>query len=202
MDKRLFLTWLKINLTLFGCSFAVGLLLAILFPDVMLGFVRDWGARSISISSVLLGEAATQQVLFFKIFAWNGLVSSIFFMTSLVLLAPLISVITGLFYSLGFVSSFSRSIFPVWHSAALIAIETMFIILTITFSSVLGSEIFSVKPKRKDIIHYWKYNWKRLIPEIKRSPKDVFIKNKKELIFFIAVITILILFGAWFETMI
>ena len=43
MNRNIFLKWLKINILFFMGAFIVSLLLALLFPDTMLGFVRSWG---------------------------------------------------------------------------------------------------------------------------------------------------------------
>jgi|GEM_PF-5434817 len=202
MNKEIFLRWLRINILFFVGAFVVSLFLGFLFPDVLLGFVRGWGARSIGVSSALLGNAASKDALFIKIFAWNGLMTVIFFMASLFLLAPLVAVIMGVFYSLGLMSAIERCAVPFWHSPILIAIEASFIILSITFASTLATEIFGVKPERKEIMDFWKKNWKRLFPEQKRSWRVVLTENKKELILFIVTISALLLFGAWFEALI
>jgi len=204
MNKQILIGWLGINTLFFGAAFVVALLLALPFPDTMLGFVRGWGARSRIVSSALLGEAASK--LFFKIFVWNGLLLILCFIASLFLLAPLVAVIMGSFYSLGLMSAIDHFIkgeiwYPLWHSPVLIAIETSFIVLTITLGSSLGTEIFGVKPERKEIMDYWKRNWTKLFPEQKRDWRVVFGESKKELILFIIAILALLLFGVWFEVM-
>ena len=204
MNKEIFLKWVRINILFFVGAFIVALFLTSLFPDTMLGFVRSWGARSRLVSSTLFGEAASKHVLFFRIFAWNGLVLVLYFIASLFLLAPLVSVIMGAFYSLGLMSAIDHFIkgeiwYPLWHSPVLIAIETSFILLTITLGSALSTEIFGVKPERKEIMDYWKRNWKKLLPEQKRDWRVVFEENEKELILFVIIILALLLFGAWFE---
>ena len=45
MNRNIFLKWLKINILFFMGAFIVSLLLALLFPDTMLGFVRSWGGH-------------------------------------------------------------------------------------------------------------------------------------------------------------
>ena len=196
MNRKIFLKWLKINTMFFLGAFFVALLLALLFPDTMLGFVREWGAQSNLVSSTLFGDGN----LFIRIFSWNSLVTALFFLVSLFILAPLIAVIMGTFYSLGLMSAIERGLF--WHSSVLIAIETSFILLAITFASALGSEIFGVNPERKGIMNFWRKNWKKLIPEQKRNWRTVFGKNKREIIFFVIIILALLLFGAWFEALI
>jgi len=196
MNRKIFLKWLKINTMFFMCAFFVALLLALLFPDTMLGFVREWGAQSNLVSSTLFGDGN----LFIRIFSWNSLLTALLFVVSLFILAPLIAVIMGAFYSLGLMSAIERGLF--WHSSILIAIETSFILLAITFASALGSEIFGVNPERKGIMNFWRKNWKKLIPEQKRNWRTVFGKNKREIIFFVIIILALLLFGAWFEALI
>ena len=84
----------------------------------------------------------------------------------------------------------------------MITLEVVFILLTITFASVLSTEIFGVKPERNEIMDFWKKNWKRLFPRQKRDWRVVFIENKKELTLFILIILALLSFGVWFETLI
>lgn len=204
MNKEIFLKWFRIDILFFVSAFIVALFLTSLFPDIMLGFVRSWGARSRLISSTLFGETVSRYALFFKIFAWNGLVLVLCFIASLFLLAPLILVIMGAFYSLGLMSTIDHFIKgeiwrPLWHSPVLTVIETSFILLTITLGSALGTEIFGVKPERKEIMDFWKRNWKKLLPERKRDWRVVFGENKKGLILFIVIILALLLFGACLE---
>ncbi len=84
----------------------------------------------------------------------------------------------------------------------IISFEVFIILLTIIFASALSTEILGVKPERKEIMVHWKKNWKKLFPEQKRNWKIVFKENKKELISFVIIILVLLLFGAWFEVLI
>jgi len=61
----------------------------------------------------------------------------------------------------------------------LITLEVTFILLTITFASVLSTEIFGVKPERNEIMDFWKKNWKRLFLRQKRNWRVVFKKTRK-----------------------
>ena len=204
MNREIFLKWFRINILFLVGAFIVALFLASLFPDTTLGFVRSWGARSRLVSSTLFGEATSKHVLFSRVFAWNGLVLVLCFMASLFLLAPLVSVIMGAFYSLGLMSAIDHFVkgeiwYPLWSSPVLISVEASFILLAITFASALATEIFGVKPERKDIMVFWRKNWKKLFPAQKRKWRIVFDENKKELILFIIILLALLLFGAWFE---
>jgi len=199
MDSHVFLKWLRINALIFAVSFVIGLILVTLFPEATLGFVREWGARSIFTSSALLGESTTAYALFVNVFTWNGLVTLLFFAASLILLAPLISIIMGLFYSMGFMSSLANSVYPAWYSALLIFIEVLFMLIATSAASAIGSSIFAVNPKRKDIADYWKANWNRLLPKTKRSSKDVFRENTTFLTTIAVIIMVLLLIGAWLE---
>ena len=199
MNKDIVLKWLRINVLFFVGAFIVALLLAMLFPDTLLGFVRGWGARSIAISSALLGETVSPHARFLKIFAWNGLMTLLFFVSALFFLAPLIAVIMGTFYSLGLMSALERGVTPLWHSPSLILVETAFILLTLTFASALGTEIFGVKPERKERTAFWRKNRKKLFPEQQREWKVVVTENAHAFILFIMLLLALLLFGAWFE---
>jgi hypothetical protein len=202
-NKQIFMKWLKINGLFFVGAFIVALLLAFLFTDTMLGFVRSWGAYGNSVSPTVL-EPTSKTGLFINILTKNSFMTILYFLASLLFLAPLIAIMSGIFYSLGLMSAIDHFVkgeiwYPLWHSPVLISIEVSFILLAITFASALATEIFGVKPERKEIMNFWKKNWKKLSPEQKRNWSVVFKENKKELILFSVVILALLLFGAWFE---
>ncbi len=121
------------------------------------------------------------------------------FLASLFFLAPLLAVISGIFYPIGLISAIERGVKPMWHSPVLIAIEVVTILLTITVASALATEIFGVQPTRKDYIDFWKKNLKTLFSKRERSPKEVFNENKKELAIFFVVIFVLLVLGTWIE---
>ena len=108
--------------------------------------------------------------------------------------------ISGVFFPLAFVTLIDRGL-PFWYTIILIAIESAFFIITATFASTLGTEIFGIKPERKQLFEYWKKDITKLWywPKQERNWKIVFKENKKELILFTVVILALLLFGAWFE---
>ena len=204
MDGQIFLGWLKINISFFIAAFIVSLLLAFLFPDTMLGFVRGWGEYSRTAGPIVL-EQTSKGDLFVNILAKNSFNTILYFIASLFFLAPLIAAMIGIFYSLGLMSAADHFMkgeiwYPLWSSPVLISIEVSFILLTITFALALGAEIFGVKPERGEIMDFWRENWKRLSPEQKRDWRVVLKENKKEIILFTVIIFALILFGVWFET--
>ena len=201
MNRKMFLKWLKINILFFMCAFIVALLLALLFPDTMLGFVRKWGAYSRAIGPTVV-EPTSKEALFVNILTKNSLMTILYFLASLFFFAPLLAMIGGTFYSLGLMSAIERGVAPFWHSLILITLEVAFILLTITFASVLSTEIFGVKPERNEIMDFWKKDWKRLFPRQKRNWRVVLKENKKELTLFIIIILALFSFGAWFEALI
>jgi len=201
MNRKIFLKWLKMNILFFMGAFIVALLLALLFPDTMLGFARKWGAYIRAVGPTVL-EPTSKEALFVNILTKNSFMTILYFLASLLFFAPLLAMIGGTFYSLGLMSAIGRGVVPFWHSPILITIEVSFILLTITFASALGTEIFGVKPERDEIMDFWKKNWKRLFPEQKRNWRVVFKENKNELILFTVIILALLLFGAWFEILI
>ena len=201
MNRKIYLKWSKINILLFTGAFIVALLSALLFPDTMLGFVRKWGAYSRTVGPTAL-EPTSKEALFANILTKNSFMTILYFLASLFFIAPLLAIIVGTFYSLGLMSAIERGVVPFWQPPILITIEVSFILLTITFASALGTEIFGVKPGINEIMDFWKKNWKRLFPEQKRNWRVVFKENKKELILFIVIILALLLFGAWFEVLI
>ncbi len=172
----------------FMVSFIVAIFFTVLFPDVMLGFVRRWGSYSIDVAPKI-GDSASKGALFVNILAQNSFMILLYFLASLLFLSPLIGSIGGIFYSLRLASAVDHFIrgdiwYPLWASPTLIVLEVAFILLTISFTAALGTEIFGVSPERKGIIDYWKKNWKKLIPEQKRSWRYVFNENRKDIVLY------------------
>jgi len=201
MNRKIFLKWLKINILFFMGAFIGALLSALLFPETMLEFIRKWGAYTRTVGQTVL-KPTTKEALFINILTKNSFMTILYFLASLFYFAPLLAIIGGTFYSLGLISAIEHGVVPFWHSPILIATEVSFILLTITFASALGTEIFGVKPERNEIMDFWKKNWKRIFPEQKRKWRVVFKENKRETILFTVIILALLLFGAWFEVLI
>ncbi|MDY6865805.1 MAG: hypothetical protein SVY15_07545 [Halobacteriota archaeon] len=206
MKREIFLGWLKINTLSFAIASVFSLFFVLLFPDAMLGFVRSWGAYGNRISPTVL-EPTSKAGLFVNILTRNGLMTILYFIASLLLLSPLIAIMAGIFYSLGLVSAIDHFLngqiwYPLWHSPVLISIEVSFILLNISFASALGTEIFGVNPKIKEILDFFKRNWNRLFPKQRRDWKVVFAESKRGIGLFIVVILALLLFGAFFEVIV
>ena len=87
MDGQIFLGWLKINISAFIAAFIISLLLAFLFPDTMLWFVRGWGAYSRTAGPILL-EQTSKGDLFVNILAKNSFNTILYFIASLFFLSP------------------------------------------------------------------------------------------------------------------
>jgi len=66
MNRKIFLKWLKMNILFFMGAFIVALLLALLFPDTMLGFARKWGAYIRAVGPTVL-EPTSKEALFVNI---------------------------------------------------------------------------------------------------------------------------------------
>jgi len=182
-------------------AFILALLIALFFPDMMFGFVRKGGAYSRTMGPTVL-EPTLKEALFINIITKNSFITTLYFLASLFFFAPLLAIIGGTFYSLGLMSAIGCGVVPFWNSPILITVEVSFILLTITFASALGTEIFGVKPEKNEIMDFWKKNWNKLFPEQKRNWRAIFKENKKELVLFIVIILALLLFGAWFEVLI
>ncbi|MEJ2267652.1 MAG: stage II sporulation protein M [Nanoarchaeota archaeon] len=202
---RNFFKWLKINFIFLFITFILFSFLSFFFPDSFLNLGRTWGNYSNNLIPKIFESSSSS--LFFNILTKNIFVTILFFIASLLFLSPLISIIGGTFYSLGFMSTIDHFLkgeiaYPLIYSPILIIIEISFILLTISFASALASEIFNVNPNKKSIILYWKENWRRLFPQTKKSFKDILKEYKKEISLFIILIILLILFGAFFEIMI
>lgn len=201
MNTQIFFKWLRINTSFFMGAFIISLLLAFVFPDTMLGFVRGWGAYGNDISLTVL-EPTSRFNLFVNILIRNSFMTGLYFIASLLFLAPLIALMGGTFYSLGLVSAFERGVSPIWHPPILITVEVFFILLSISFGSALGTEIFGAKPGGREVMDFWRRNCMRLFPRQKRNWVAVFKENRKEIILFATTILALLLFGAGFEVLI
>jgi len=204
MNKQIFLKWLKINSLCFIGAFIVILLLVQLLPNIMLGFWGGWA----SLISMTGAKAATEFSpdfnTFIHIFCRNSISVLIVFIVGLLLAAPIIMIMYGLFYSLVVSLAPLTGVTFTIFDWILVAIEASFIILSATFASALASEIFGVKPEIKQLLEFWKKeltNWKNFwsFPEQKRNWQNVFKENKKEIVLILIIILALLLFGAWFE---
>ena len=82
MNKQIFMKWLKINTLCFIGAFIAALLLALLFPDTMLGFVRSWGAYGNSVSPTVL-EPTSKTGLFVNILTRTSFTTILYFIASL-----------------------------------------------------------------------------------------------------------------------
>jgi hypothetical protein len=170
----------------------------------MLGLWGGW-ASLISMTGVKgAAEFSPNFNTFIRIFVRNSISVFVVFFVGLLLAAPIIMVLYGVFYSLVVSLAPLTGITFSFFDWILVAIEISFIIISATFASTLGTEIFGVKPEIKQLSEYWKKemtNWKNFwsFPERKRNWRIVFKENKKELIFIIVLLLALLLFGAWIE---
>jgi hypothetical protein len=204
MNKQIFLKWLKINSLCFIGPFILTFLLVQLFPNIMLGFWGGW-ASLISIIGVKgAAEFSPNFNTFIQIFCRNSISVLIVFFVGLLLVAPVIMVLQGVFYSLVVSLAPLTGITFTFSDWILVAIEILFMIISATFASTLATEIFGVKPEIKQFLGWWKKqltDWKKFwsLPVRKRNWRVVFKENKKEFIFFLIIILVLLLFGALVE---
>ena len=78
MSKQIFVKWLKINVLCFVGAFIIALLLALLFPDIMRGFIGRWIKLSFTVVPLVL-EPTTKKALFTGIFVRNSISVLVFF---------------------------------------------------------------------------------------------------------------------------
>jgi uncharacterized membrane protein YecN with MAPEG domain len=204
MNKQIFLKWLKINsLCLIG-AFIVIFILVQLFPDIMLGFWGGW-ASLISMTGVKgAAEFSPNFNTFIQIFGRNSISVLIVFFVGLLLVAPIMMVMYGVFYSLVVSLAPLTGVTFTFFDWILVAIELLFFIISATLASTLATEIFGVKPEIKQLLEWWKKqltDWKNFwsLPEQKRNWRVVFKENKKEFIYVLIIIITLLLLGAWVE---
>jgi len=204
MNRQIFLKWLKINSLCFVGAFILIFILVQLFPDILLGFWGGW-ASLISMTGVKgAAEFSPNFNTFIQIFGRNSISVFIVFFVGLLLVAPLIMVMYGVFYSLVVSLAPLTGVTFTFIDWILVAIEILFMIISATFASTLATEIFGVKPEIKQFLEWWKRqltDWKNfwILPEQKRNWRVVFKENIKELIFFLIIILVLLLFGALVE---
>jgi len=200
MNKQIFLKWFKINSLCFIGAFITVFLLVQLFPNIMLGFLGGWTTLIEMTGAKKMAELPSKFDAFIHTLSRNSVSIIIVFISALLLQAPILMVVFGSFYSLiAFLAPLTIGKTFALFDWILIATEALFFIVTATFASTLATEVFGVKPEKKQILEYWKKNWKKLLPEQKRSWRIVFKENMKEFTFFIIIILALLIFGACFE---
>lgn len=203
MDRKVFLRWLLINSLCFTGMFLTGSLLIKLFPHPMLGLLDRWVSLIELTGAKRMAELPSRISAFTHIVTRNSLSVLIAFVVGILLLAPPVMLLWGLFYSLvAFaVPSITGSPRPL-NFWILITFEALFLITPAIYTSALASEIFGIKPEKGPLLDHWKRELKTLLtyfPERKRDWREVFDENRKESIFFIVMAASLLLLGAWFE---
>jgi hypothetical protein len=204
MNKQIFLKWLKINSLCLVGAFILIFILVQLFSDIMLGFWGGW-ASFISMTGVKgAAEFSPNFNTFIQIFGRNSISVIVVFFVGLLLVAPFMMVMNGIYYSLVVSLAPLTGITFTFFDWILVVIEILFMIISATFASTLATEIFGVKPEIKQFLGWWKKqltDWKNFwsLPEQKRNWRVVFKENSKEFIFFLIIILILLLFGALVE---
>lgn len=202
MERKVFLRWLLINSLCFTGMFLTGFLLIKLFPHPMLGLLNRWVSLIELTGGKRMAELPSRVSAFTHIVTRNSLSVLIAFTVGLLLQAPFVMLIWGLFYSLvAFaVPSITGSPRPL-NFWILITFEALFLITPATYTSVLASEIFGIRPEKGPLLDHWKRELRSLLyfPERKRDWREVFDENRKESIFFIIMVASLLLLGAWYE---
>jgi len=203
LERKVLLRWLLINSLCFTGMFLTGFLLIKLFPHPMLGLLNRWVSLIELTGGKRMAELPSRMSAFTHIVTRNSFSVLIAFVVGLLLLAPPVTSLWGLFYSLvAFaVPSITGSSRPL-NFWILITFEALFLVIPATYTSVLASEIFGIIPEKGPLLEHWKRELKTLLtyfPERKRDWREVFDENMKESIFFIIMVTSLLLLGAWFE---
>ena len=92
----------------------------------------------------------SKEALFVNMLAKNSFMTILYFLASLLFLAPLIAIMNGTFYSLGILSAIDHFVkgkiwYPLWSSLVLSSIELSFILLT---SLELGLRFGGIEVRR------------------------------------------------------
>lgn len=201
--REIFLRWLLINSLCFMGMFLTGFFLIKLFPHPMLGLLNRWVSLIELTGAKRMAELPSKMNAFIHIVARNSFSVLIAFVVGLLLLAPTVMLIWGLFYSLvAFAVPSITGIPRPLNFWILITFEALFLIIPATYTSILASEIFGIKPEIGLLLDYWKRELKTQLtyfPERKRDWREVFAENMKESIFLIIFVASMLFLGAWFE---
>jgi len=174
MNKQIFLKWLEINsLCLIG-AFIVTFLLVQLFPNIMLGFWGGWASLIEQTGAKGAAEFSPDFNTFINILCRNSISVFIAFIVGLLLQAPILMIVYGLFYSLVASLAPLTGVTFTFFDWILFSIEALFLIVSATFASTLATKIFGVKPEIKQWLEYWKKqltDWKNFwaFPEQKKK---------------------------------
>jgi uncharacterized membrane protein YecN with MAPEG domain len=170
----------------------------------MLGFWGGWASLIEQTGTKGAAEFSPDVNTFSSILCRNSISVSIVFIVGLLLAAPILMIVYGLFYSLVASLAALTGVTFTFFDWILVATEALFFIVSATFASTLASEIFGVKPEINQFFEFWKEqltDWKNFwsFPEQKRNWRIVFRENRKELVLIFVILLVLLLFGAWVE---
>ena len=157
MDKKIFLKWLKINSLCFIGAFAAVFILTQLVPNIMLGLMKGWWSLIAMAGGKRMEEFPSMFDAFIYIVFRNSISVSVAFIIGLLLYAPLLMIIMGSFYSLvAFAVPLTTGDPQPTGFWILAIIEALFLIISASFASTLGTEIYGIKPEKKQLSGYWK----------------------------------------------
>ena len=160
------LGWLWINLFFCITFFVLTLLFILLFPSAMLNLFGNWASLMKAVGAKNITEFVSQSDMFTHILRTNGITLVIFFVIGLLLQSPLAMIFTGAFYSLtAFLAPVTMRKSFGWNDWMLIALELFTLVLSISVSSALAGDLFSVEPNIRSLLKYWKNNWNQLFPK-------------------------------------
>lgn len=194
------LQWLRLNLMFFAPFFLLTWMCIVFFPDAMLRVFGQWAVWMQAAGAKGAGSFATQSDMFTHILKTNGLTALIYTVIGLFLQSPLVMLFAGAFYAFtAFLAphTIGRALGP--NDWLLISVEVFTLILSISLSSALAGELFSVEPDAKSLLNYWKHNWAKLIPEPVSRWKSILREWSGTIATVLTIIVILLILVAWFE---
>jgi len=201
MKSNTIIKWVWLNFICFAPFFLLTWVLIIFFPDVVLRIFGQWAVLMQAVGAKSLSDFTTPSDMFTHILIMNSLTVTIYFVIGIFLQSPLVMMFTGMFYSsIAFLAPSTIGRPFQLNDWLLISIELFTLILSISWASALGGDLFNVAPNFESLLYYWKHNWNQFLPKPVADWKLVLHDWSGALVLVIPIIVALLFFVAWFET--
>lgn len=200
--KRTFFNWLKINVLSFGVAVMLVFLLVRLFPQQMTALAARWRGLILATHPGLEHPSKYETAIaaFGGMLLYNLVAILINYFAGLILLSPVLSFVYGAFYSVFVFTAFLiQGALSSVGGIILGCIEITYLMITASFASTLGTEIFGIEPQLKRYLsEAWKEEFHRP-PKPVRGWQEVHRERRNSLMAFGIVVGALLILGAWFE---
>lgn len=193
--------WMRLNGLFLGLAFlAVGLLTG-LFPEAMLELFGRWATLLSSVGARTAAELGSPAEIFWHIVGRNSIAVLIFFLTGLVLQAPVALIFGGAFYALiAFLAPFTLGRPFGWNDWLLIALEMTTLTLVASLGMALAGDLFKVPPTLGSWWEYSRRSWKSLGFDLPGGWRETLSGWARTLLLGLLVTAVLLFSVAWYET--